>query len=271
MPLLSSCRAGPAAASLLRSNPQAGCAGGRMLGSSWPGCVSKTADWIELAQKRSRFEAANACRSLAQFAKFLASPPGQLSWLACSPQQAGADCTRLAASASHCDACCMPHGMPLVCSLLSRPWIDHQHRQHSISLPKLMVAQTVQPPRVSPQDKRRYQRLQLDNGLQVLLIQDPEMQLRGLETADGDQADAQVWTQKLSGLNRSSKLCAQPSPAWCGDRRQRHTPSATAREAARIAWRKMRTMTRTRTQMLVPALPKRYPVCSAVQQGSTVH
>lgn len=40
----------------------------------------------------------------------------------------------------------------------------------------------------SPQDKREYRRLKLDNGLDVLLIHDPEM-ANALEGQDGDAED----------------------------------------------------------------------------------
>ena len=58
------------------------------------------------------------------------------------------------------------------------------------------MAVTLDEPRKSPQDKKLYRRLRLDNGLDVLLINDPEMQAGecthangGAGHHDGDEED----------------------------------------------------------------------------------
>ena len=104
----------------------------------------------------------------------------------------------------------------------------------------------------SPQDTRNYQRLQLDNGLQVLLIQDPEMQLRG-------SSDEQVHLPACLPARKPDwhwlKQSAYAGRPPTGSRR--YTRQQTVRKVTK-RWTRTRAAKKTRReQRLGPASPRR--------------
>ena len=67
---------------------------------------------------------------------------------------------------------------------------SHQTQAAKLTLAHSMVQLSC--PIKSPLDRRLYRRLQLDNGLQVLLIQDPEMQPQGAQALAEELAPEHV-------------------------------------------------------------------------------
>ncbi len=87
-----------------------------------------------------------------------------------------------------------------------------------------MAVMTVEPVK-SQQDQKSYKRLKLDNGLDVMLIHDPEMEASSSGDADADMTTDDEHDRDGSSLQVSCDITHKPVPSFRCNRHMSETNS----------------------------------------------